>query len=134
MGRPPGDARLAPTRNVRDCPSGSVRTMGCVPTSSFGLSTNIVFLAGIYFSLFVLALWATRDRRDVVHRRLRCMTLLLYVLLLHLTFVISHNNHRFGDLCVHLIVRSLQFSRSRAKEPDESEFLRWTIPLMVIGK
>ncbi|CAL1702361.1 unnamed protein product [Somion occarium] len=73
-------------------------------------------LWGVYFSLFVLALWATHGKQDVGSTRLRVVTIVLFI-----------------NLCAHFISRSLQFARSRITEPDSNEFFKWGIPLTVIG-
>ncbi|KAI0768471.1 hypothetical protein BD413DRAFT_126095 [Trametes elegans] len=73
-------------------------------------------LFGVYFSLFVLALWANHGRGDLSSRRLRLVTIVLFV-----------------NLCIHLISRSLQFSRARILHPGSDEFLAWSIPLVVVG-
>ncbi|KAI0724366.1 hypothetical protein C8T65DRAFT_563789 [Cerioporus squamosus] len=73
-------------------------------------------LFGVYFILFLLALWANHARRDVSSRRLRIVTIVL-----------------FADLCAHFIARSMQFARARIMSPDANEFFKWSIPLIVIG-
>ncbi|RPD81809.1 hypothetical protein L226DRAFT_518066 [Lentinus tigrinus ALCF2SS1-7] len=73
-------------------------------------------LFGVYILLFVVALWANHGRRTVSSRRLRIVTILLFV-----------------DLCAHFIARSLQFARARIMNPDPNEFFKWSIPLVVIG-
>ncbi|KAI0690557.1 hypothetical protein C8T65DRAFT_587817 [Cerioporus squamosus] len=73
-------------------------------------------LFGIYFSLFILALWANYGRNDPSSRRLRVVTIVLFV-----------------NLSAHFIARSLQFARSRIMEPSSNEFFKWGIPLIVIG-
>ncbi|KAH9934570.1 uncharacterized protein BXZ73DRAFT_20820, partial [Epithele typhae] len=73
-------------------------------------------LFGLYFALFVLALWANYGRGDVSSKRLRIVTIVLFV-----------------NLCAHFIARSLQFARARIMEPADNEFFKWGIPLTVIG-
>ncbi|KAH9944548.1 uncharacterized protein BXZ73DRAFT_97031 [Epithele typhae] len=74
-------------------------------------------LFGVYTLLFVLALWANHGRRGVASRRLRAVTIALYV-----------------NLCAHFVARSLQFDRARIMNPPDNEFFKWGIPLIVIGK
>jgi hypothetical protein len=40
----------------------------------------------------------------------------------------------FLDLCILLTTRSLQFARARLLRDTNEEFLRWSIPLTVVGK
>jgi hypothetical protein len=60
------------------------------------------------------------------HYRTVCMR---GVAVLCLTIFLS-----FIDLLIHFISRSLQFARARRLDDSNKEFLRWGIPLTVIGK
>ncbi|KAM5538212.1 hypothetical protein V8D89_008099 [Ganoderma adspersum] len=73
-------------------------------------------LFGVYFVLFLTALWASYGQRSISSRRLRLVTIILFV-----------------DLCAHFIARSLQFARARIMNPPADEFFKWDIPLLVIG-
>ncbi|KAN0134269.1 hypothetical protein V8E53_007767 [Lactarius tabidus] len=103
--------------------------------SSFGLSTmpadalqsleitaitlaSLSGLFGVYLVLFVLAVWSTylRPRRIPSSKRLRWVTILLFVVLL-----------------AHFITRCLEFSRARLQIDTDRELLRWSIPLTFLG-
>ncbi|KAI1797703.1 hypothetical protein LXA43DRAFT_1088782 [Ganoderma leucocontextum] len=73
-------------------------------------------LFGVYFVLFITALWVSYGLRSVSSRRLRMVTIILFI-----------------DLCAHFIARSLQFARARIMDPPADEFFKWDIPLLVIG-
>jgi len=86
------------------------------------LNTTAIILAslsglwGVYFVLFVLAIWSTHRQGTASSRRLRYVTIVLFL-----------------DLLIHLIARSLQFARARLQRDTKEELLTWTIPLVVIG-
>ncbi|KAF8481857.1 hypothetical protein DFH94DRAFT_628117 [Russula ochroleuca] len=73
-------------------------------------------LFGVYLVIFVLAIWSTYRQATMSSKRLRWVTIVLFV-----------------DLCIHFVTRSLQFSRARLLRDSNQEFLRWSIPLTVIG-
>ncbi|KAI9452561.1 hypothetical protein BJY52DRAFT_906954 [Lactarius psammicola] len=73
-------------------------------------------LFGVYFVLFVLAVWSTYRCDSSAPKRLRWVTILLFMVLL-----------------AHFITRSLEFSRSRLQNDSDRELLRWSIPLTVVG-
>jgi len=66
--------------------------------------------------LFVLAIWSTYRQGTVSSKRLRWVTIILFI-----------------DLLIHFITRSLEFSRARLERDTKEEFLKWSIPLTVIG-
>ncbi|KAI0275164.1 hypothetical protein BC834DRAFT_34725 [Gloeopeniophorella convolvens] len=74
-------------------------------------------LFGVYFVLFVLAIWSTYQQETVSSKRLRWVTVALFL-----------------DLLAHFITRSLEFSRARLQNDSDEEILHWTIPLLVVGK
>ena len=96
------------------------------------LSTN-TRRTGVYLVIFVLAIWSTYRQGTVSSKRLRWVTIILYVHaslpVLCLTLLRS-----FVDLLIHFVARSIQFSRARLLNDSDEEFRRWTIPLTVIGK
>lgn len=78
--------------------------------------TYLIVYTGVYFALFVLAMWANHGRSDISSRRLKTVTIVLFV-----------------NMVIFVLVRSLQFSRARVLHPPEREFFNWGIPLTVIG-
>ncbi|KAI0651665.1 hypothetical protein C8Q79DRAFT_50037 [Trametes meyenii] len=96
-------------------------TIAIVDAWSFLEITSVVqsvlcALFGVYFSLFILAIWAIHGRRRKSSRRLQIITAVLFV-----------------DLSVHFIVRSLQFARAREARSDSEDLAKWNIPLVVMG-
>ncbi|KAH8992509.1 hypothetical protein EDB92DRAFT_1858249 [Lactarius akahatsu] len=73
-------------------------------------------MTGVYFVLFVLAVWSTYRRGSLLLKRLRWVTILLFIVLL-----------------AHFITRALEFSRARLHNDSDRELLRWSIPLTVVG-
>ncbi|KAI9439090.1 hypothetical protein H4582DRAFT_2128612 [Lactarius indigo] len=73
-------------------------------------------LFGVYFVLFVFAVWSTYRQGSLSLKRLRWVTILLFIILL-----------------VHFITRALEFSRVRLQNDSDTELLRWSIPLTVVG-
>ncbi|KAI9444717.1 hypothetical protein H4582DRAFT_1805927 [Lactarius indigo] len=73
-------------------------------------------LFGVYFVLFVLAIWSTYRRGSSSLKRLRWVTILLFIILL-----------------AHFITRALEFSRARLQNDSDRELLSWSIPLTVVG-
>ncbi|KAH9081562.1 hypothetical protein EDB83DRAFT_2512422 [Lactarius deliciosus] len=73
-------------------------------------------LFGVYFVLFVLAVWSTYRRGSSLSKRLRWVTILLFMVLL-----------------AHFITRVLEFSRARLQHDSDRELLVWSIPLTVVG-
>ncbi|KAF8481850.1 hypothetical protein DFH94DRAFT_410415 [Russula ochroleuca] len=73
-------------------------------------------LFGVYVVLVVLAIWATYRHVTVSSKRLRWVTIALFL-----------------DLLAHFITRSLQFARARLMSDTNEELLRWSIPLTVVG-
>ncbi|TCD61476.1 hypothetical protein EIP91_008393 [Steccherinum ochraceum] len=73
-------------------------------------------LFGVYFVLFILAVWSTYRKINVASKRLRWVTIILFL-----------------DLLAHFITRSLGFARARLQDDSDHELLRWDIPLTVVG-
>lgn len=73
-------------------------------------------LFGVYTVLFFLGVWSTMRHKTTAARRLRTITVVLYV-----------------SLLIHFITRALQFARSRNLTPPDNEMYRWSIPLVVVG-
>ncbi|KAI0257046.1 hypothetical protein BJV78DRAFT_4372 [Lactifluus subvellereus] len=73
-------------------------------------------LFGVYFVLFVLAIWSTYRQDVMSSKRLRWVTIALFL-----------------DLLAHFITRSLEFSRARLQNDSDKELLKWSIPLTVVG-
>ncbi|KAI9461162.1 hypothetical protein F5148DRAFT_245312 [Russula earlei] len=73
-------------------------------------------LFGVYFVLFVIAIWSTYQKDNVSSKRLRWVTVALFV-----------------DLLIHFISRSLQFSRARLQRDTDEEMRKWSIPLTFLG-
>ncbi|KAI0699142.1 hypothetical protein BC835DRAFT_1503561 [Cytidiella melzeri] len=70
----------------------------------------------VYVVLFILALWSISRHYATFSKRLRTVTVVLFI-----------------DLSIHFIVRSLEFARARRQDDSDHELLRWSIPLTVIG-
>lgn len=102
-------------------------------TRQYSTNTRRMTRTGVYLVIFALAIWSTYRQGTVSSKRLRWVTIVLYVHaslpVLCLTLLRS-----FVDLCIHFVTRSLQFSRARLLRDSNEEFLRWSIPLTVIGK
>ncbi|THH30145.1 hypothetical protein EUX98_g4038 [Antrodiella citrinella] len=94
----------------------SAATLQNLEISAIVLS-SLSGLFGVYFLLFVLALWSTYRKSSVASVRLRWVTIVLFL-----------------DLLAHFITRSLQFARARLQDDSDHETLRWDIPLTVVGK
>ncbi|KAH8990155.1 hypothetical protein EDB86DRAFT_1801237 [Lactarius hatsudake] len=73
-------------------------------------------LFGVYFVLFVLAVWSTYRQDTSSSKRLRWVTIFLFLVLL-----------------LHYITRSLEFARARLQIDTDEELLKWTIPLRFLG-
>jgi len=73
-------------------------------------------LFGVYFVLFALTIWSTFQRENPSHKRLRVVTILLFI-----------------DLCLHYIAQALTFSQARIRDQPQDEPTRWTIPLLFLG-
>ncbi|KAI9444718.1 hypothetical protein H4582DRAFT_2070483 [Lactarius indigo] len=73
-------------------------------------------LFGVYFVLFVLALWSTYRQATSSSKRLRWITIFLFL-----------------DLLLHFITRSLEFARARLQIDTDEELLTWSIPLTFLG-
>ncbi|KZV93245.1 hypothetical protein EXIGLDRAFT_768255 [Exidia glandulosa HHB12029] len=73
-------------------------------------------LFGVYSMLFLVSVWSTYRHKSDASRRLRIVTIVLFVTLL-----------------IHFITRSLQFARSRNLNPSDTELYKWSIPLLVVG-
>ncbi|TFL01386.1 hypothetical protein BDV98DRAFT_507867 [Pterulicium gracile] len=86
------------------------------------LELNAVVLAclsglfGVYIILFILALWSIFGRKGTAHRRLRVITVAMFLVL----------------LC-HFISKALQFYRAGQRNPPEDERHRWTTPLSLVS-
>lgn len=72
-------------------------------------------LFGVYLVIFVIAIWATYRQTPMSSKRLRWVTIALFI-----------------DLTIHFISHSLQFARARRLDDSNKEFLKWGIPLTVI--
>ncbi|KAN0134268.1 hypothetical protein V8E53_007766 [Lactarius tabidus] len=73
-------------------------------------------LFGVYFVLFVLAVWSTYRQTTSAAKKLRLVTVLLFLVLL-----------------THFITRSLEFARARLQIDTDREMYRWSIPLTFLG-
>ena len=92
-------------------------------------------ITGVYFVLFVLAVWSTYRQTTSAAKKLRLVTVLLYVqLLILLCCVLSVFLYSFLVLLTHFITRSLEFSRARLQIDTDREMYRWSIPLTFLGK
>ncbi|KAH8093088.1 hypothetical protein BXZ70DRAFT_438890 [Cristinia sonorae] len=80
------------------------------------VTASLSGLFGVYFVLFVLALWSTYRKKTTASTRLRWVTIILFL-----------------DLLVHFITRSLGFARARLQDDSDHELLKWDIPLTVVG-
>ena len=92
-------------------------------------------ITGVYFVLFVLAVWSTYRQTTSAAKKLRLVTVLLYVqLLILLCCVLPVFMYSFLVLLTHFITRSLEFSRARLQIDTDREMYRWSIPLTFLGK
>lgn len=73
-------------------------------------------LFGCYFILFILAIWSTYQKDTVAARRLRIVTILLFIV-----------------LSTHYTVRALMFSQARLLVQPKNEVSAWQIPLIFVG-
>ncbi|KAI0089400.1 hypothetical protein BDY19DRAFT_942208 [Irpex rosettiformis] len=73
-------------------------------------------LFGAYLVLFVLAIWATYRRKDVAQKRLRIVTIVLFLTLL-----------------THYGSRAVQFGRSRLMVPPSNEQRLVDVPLLFVS-
>ncbi|KAI0693737.1 hypothetical protein BC835DRAFT_1060203 [Cytidiella melzeri] len=81
---------------------------------------SVVFAAlsamfGAYVVLSILAIWATYQRQGVAYKRLRIITVLLFVVLL-----------------IHYISRAIVTGRARRMSPAPDEEARFTVPLQFV--
>jgi hypothetical protein len=114
------------------CPASSVSGHIALLLHSMTDPANIT---GVYFVLFVLAVWSTYRQTTSAAKKLRLVTVLLYVqpstLLCCTSPVFVHS---FLVLLTHFITRSLEFSRARLQIDTDREMYRWSIPLTFLGK
>ncbi|EJD50967.1 hypothetical protein AURDEDRAFT_182273 [Auricularia subglabra TFB-10046 SS5] len=96
-------------------PDVSRDALRCLDFGAIILAT-LCGLFGIYFVLFLFSVLCTLRFKSVASRRLRNVTIFLFITLL-----------------IHFIVRALQFARARDVDPPEDELYKWTIPLIVVG-
>ncbi|KAH9035054.1 hypothetical protein EDB84DRAFT_43871 [Lactarius hengduanensis] len=73
-------------------------------------------LFGVYFVLFILAVWSTYRQDTPSSKRLRWVTIILFLVLL-----------------IHFITRSLEFARARLQIDTDEELLEWIVPLRFLG-
>ncbi|KAI0093963.1 hypothetical protein BDY19DRAFT_989487 [Irpex rosettiformis] len=96
-------------------------TPGC-PTSFRDLAivavvhSTLSALFGVYVVLFVLAMWSMYRRHGLSYRRLRMVTILLFI-----------------DLLVHYICRSITFGETRQMTQPANEQRMVTIPIVFVG-
>ncbi|GJE86381.1 hypothetical protein PsYK624_024610 [Phanerochaete sordida] len=80
------------------------------------LFATLSALFGVYFVLFILAIWATYRQSSKANARLRVTTIILFV-----------------DLAVHYIMRSITIGQSRMITPPSDEYLHWYIPIVLVA-
>lgn len=93
----------------------SAETLQTLQITAIALA-SLSGLFGVYFVLFVLAIWSTYRQNTLSSKRLRWITIFLFL-----------------DLLIHLTTRSLEFARARLQIDTDSEMLEWSIPLTFLG-
>lgn len=99
------------------------------------LMALLLLVPGAYFVLFIVAITTIYGRAGNSYKNLKIVTVLLCV---HHTCPSScktlSQHHRFIDLTVHFITRSVEFSRARILPQPSNEFLKWTTPLRTVER
>ncbi|KAH9178626.1 hypothetical protein EDB89DRAFT_1927587, partial [Lactarius sanguifluus] len=93
----------------------SAETLQTLQITAIALA-SLSGLFGVYFVLFVLAVWSTYRQDTSSSKRLRWVTIFLFLVLL-----------------LHFITRSLEFARARLQIDTDEELLTWSIPLTFLG-
>lgn len=77
--------------------------------------------------LFILAVWGTYRHEGAAHRRLRWITVSLYVLLLMMRLVLTSIGS-FLVILIHYVARAIGLGRSRLANPPSNEIGMWNVP------